>query len=182
MSDSALEPSEAYERLAERAERAGGLETIDNLLFWDQQVMMPPGGTPGRSMQRGLLSTLQHEAYVGDDVASWLSTVDGAELSDDESAVVREVRQEHERRSAVPQSLEERRSETISEANEAWEDARENDDFDSFAPYLDELVELTREKAAAIDPDREPFAVILGEYEPYLDVATVESVFDDLRR
>jgi carboxypeptidase Taq len=181
VSDSAPEPSEAYERLAERAERAGGLETIDNLLFWDQQVMMPPGGTPGRSMQRGLLSTLQHEAYVGDDVASWLEAIEDTDLTDDQSAVVREVRREHERRSAVPQSLAERRSEVISEANEAWEAARENDEFETFAPYLDELVELTREKAAAIDPDREPFAVILGEYEPYLDVETVESVFDDLR-
>ncbi|MFW5911293.1 MAG: carboxypeptidase M32 [Halolamina sp.] len=182
MSESSTGAAAAYERLAERAERAGGLETIDNLLFWDQQVMMPPGGTPGRSMQRGLVSTLQHEAYVGDDVASWLDAVDGAELDADQSAVVREVRREHERRAAVPQSLEERRSEVVSEANEAWEDARENDDFETFAPYLSELLELTREKAAAIDPDREPFAVILGEYEPYLDVGTVESVFDDLRR
>ncbi|MFB6219995.1 MAG: carboxypeptidase M32 [Halolamina sp.] len=174
-------PEEAYERLHDRAERAGGLETIDNLLFWDQQVMMPEGGTPGRSMQRGLVSSLQHEAFVGDDVAAWLDAVEDADLTDDESAVVREVSREHERRSAVPQELEERRNSAVSRANDAWEQAREKDDYGTFAPYLEELVELTREQAERIDPDREPFDVILGEYEPYLNVERVEAVFEELK-
>jgi carboxypeptidase Taq len=181
MSDTAPEPDDAYEQLHERAERVGGLETIDNLLFWDQQVMMPPGGTPGRSMQRGLLSSLQHEAFVGDDVASWLVAVEDADLTEDESAVVREVRREHRRKSAVPRELAQERNSVISEANDAWEEARSNDDYETFAPYLEELVNLTREQADHIDPDREPFDVILGEYEPYLDVEAVEAVFDDLK-
>jgi carboxypeptidase Taq len=174
-------PGEAYTHLHERAERVGGLETIDNLLFWDQQVMMPEGGTPGRSMQRGLVSSLQHEALVGDDVAGWLDAVADADLDADQRAVVREVRREHERKAAVPRELEERRNEVVSEANDAWEEARETDDWEAFAPYLEELVDLTREQAEHIDPDAEPFDVILGEYEPYLDVADVEAVFEDLK-
>ena len=174
-------PGEAYTHLHERAERVGGLETIDNLLFWDQQVMMPEGGTPGRSMQRGLVSSLQHEALVGDDVAGWLDAVADADLDADQRAVVREVRREHERKAAIPRELEERRNEVVSEANDAWEEARETDDWEAFAPYLEELVDLTREQAEHIDPDAEPFDVILGEYEPYLDVADVEAVFEDLK-
>jgi carboxypeptidase Taq len=181
MADTTLNPEEAYERLHDRAERVGGLETIDNLLFWDQQVMMPSGGTPGRSMQRGLISSLQHEAFIGDDVAGWLDAVANGDLSEDQQAVVREVRREHERRSSVPQELEERRNSVISEANDAWEQARDTDDWETFAPYLEELVDLTRKQAEHIDPEAEPFDVILGEYEPYLDVDHVEAVFEDLR-
>jgi len=178
MSDS--EPA-AYRRLHERAERVGGLETIDNLLFWDQQVMMPSGGTPGRSMQRGLVSSLQHEALVGDDVAGWLEAVADADLSADQQAVVREVRREHERKAAVDRELIEETNTVVSEANDAWEEAKAEDEFGTFAPYLEEIVELRREYADQIDPDAEPFAVILGEYEPYVGVDTVESVLDELR-
>jgi len=178
---SETDPQTAYDRLHERAERVGGLETIDNLLFWDQQVMMPAGGTPGRSMQRGLVSSLQHEALVGDDVAGWLDAVAEADLDEDQQAVVREVRRDHERKAAVPRELEERRNGVISEANAAWEEARENDEWETFAPYLEELVELTRTQAEHIDPNAEPFDVILGEYEPYLDVEDVEAVFEDLK-
>ncbi|GAB7093773.1 carboxypeptidase M32 [Halolamina litorea] len=177
MSDS----DSAYDRLHERAERVGGLETIDNLLFWDQQVMMPSGGTPGRSMQRGLVSALQHEAFTGDDVAGWLDAVDDADLDDDQQAIVREVRREHERKAAVDRDLIEETNAVISEANDAWETAREEDDFEVFAPYLEQLVELKREYANQIDPDAEPFSVILEEYEPYVGVDTAESILDSLR-
>ena len=173
--------SAAYERLYERAERVGGLETIDNLLFWDQQVMMPSGGTPGRSMQRGLVSSLQHEALVGDDVAGWLDEVADADLTADQQAVVREVRREHERKAAVDRALIEETNSVISEANDAWENAKANDEFETFAPYLEEIVDLKREYATQIDPDAEPFAVILEEYEPYVGVDTVERVLENLR-
>lgn len=173
--------SSAYSRLSERAERVGGLETIDNLLFWDQQVMMPSGGTPGRSMQRGLISSLQHEALVGDDISRWLNEVDESELSEDQQAVVREVHREHERKAAVDRSLIEETNAVISEANEAWEEAKAEDEFDIFAPCLEELVELKREYAHQIDPEAEPFAVILEEYEPHVGIDTAESILTELR-
>ena len=175
------DPRAAYEAVEERAERAGTLDTIDNVLFWDQQVMMPAGGTPGRSRQRGLVSTLQHEAYTGDELAAHLDAVADADLDGGEEAVVREVRREHDRRAAVDGSLLEEVNAVASEANDAWAEARENDEFETFAPYLERLVALRRRQAEQIDPDREPFEVILGEYEPYLDVDLVESVLNDLK-
>jgi len=129
-----ISPADAYQKLLDRAERVGTLETMDNLLFWDQQVMMPPGGTPARSTQRGLVSSLQHEALTGDDVEAWLDAVADANLDDDEQAVVREVRREHERKAAVDRELNEEINSVISAANDAWEEAKENDDFDTFAP------------------------------------------------
>lgn len=175
------ESAQAYDHLRDRAERVGTLDTIDNLLFWDQQVMMPSGGTPGRSLQRGLISALQHEALTGDEVRRWLDTVDETDLGGDQSAIVREVRREHMRKAAVDQSLIETMNATISEANDAWETAKMNDDFATFAPFLEELVELKRTYANQIDPDSEPFAVILGEYEPYVGVDTVERILTRLR-
>lgn len=178
---STSDPREAYDRLLERAERVGTLETMDNLLFWDQQVMMPAGGTPGRAPQRGLISALQYEAFVGDDVEAWLDAVSDAGLSDDEQAVVREIHREHERKAAVDRAIIEEINEVASEANEAWADAKATDDYDTFAPYLEQLVDLRREQAHQIDPDAEPFAVILEEYEPGVGVETVERVLEDLK-
>ncbi|MFD1514357.1 carboxypeptidase M32 [Halomarina rubra] len=176
-----LDQSETFERLARRAEKVGTLETMDNLLFWDQQVMMPSGGTPARSMQRGLVSSLQHDLIGGEEVAEWLDVLDEASLDDEQRAVVREVRRDHERTAAVDRDLIEETNAVISEANDAWEEAKANDDFETFAPYLERLVELRREYAAQIDPDSEPFAVILAEYEPYVGIDTVETVLNELR-
>jgi carboxypeptidase Taq len=179
MSDS--ETPVAYERLRERAEEVGTLETIDNLLFWDQQVMMPEGGTPGRSIQRGLVSSLRHDMVAGGEVGEWLEELDGANLDGDRRAVVREMRREYERNAPVDRDLVEELNGVISEANDAWEAAKAEDEFGTFAPYLERLVGLKREYANQIDPDREPFAVLFGEYEPYVGVDTAERVLDRLR-
>ena len=53
--------------------------------------------------------------------------------------------------------------------------------FRSYADTLEEMVELRREYAAAIDPDRDPYEVLFEEYEPYLGIDTAEEVLTTLR-
>jgi len=70
-----------------------------------------------------------------------------ADLTDERAAVVREIRRDYERADAVPVELVEEISETGTEALQAWEEAKAEDDFDAFAPYLEKHVELKREYA-----------------------------------
>ena len=172
---------EAYDDLLERYRRYAMLGSANGLLSWDQQVTMPPGGTPARSQQQSVISGLGHDLITGDDVAGWLDALEGAELSPERAAAVREVRRVHERAAAVPRELVERLSEQTTEALSVWESAREADDFDAFAPTLEELLELSRERARHIDPDRDPYAVLFEEYEPYLSLETADRVLERLR-
>jgi len=47
----------------------------------------------------------------------------------------REIRRDYERADAVPVELVEEISETGTEALQAWEEAKAEDDFDAFAPW-----------------------------------------------
>ncbi|WP_138005671.1 carboxypeptidase M32 [Halalkalirubrum salinum] len=173
--------AEAYDNLVAQYEDIVHLDQIDNILFWDQQVMMPADGTPARSGQRSTLSSLRHELLTSDEIGTALSSLSGASLSDDQTAVVREIRRQYEREAEVPRELQRRLSQAISDSTPVWQAARRNNDFESFAPMLAEIVEIRQEQAAEIDPDAEPFDVIFAEYEPYLSVETVESMLHELR-
>ncbi len=142
---------------------------------------MPDAGTPARAKQTSAISTLHHELLTDDALADWLDELDDAELDPEQEAVVREVRRDHERATRVPADLVERISEASSNALPVWKEAKAEDDFDAFADTLEELVELRREYAAAIDPDRDPYEVLFEEYEPYLGIDTAEDVLTDLR-
>jgi carboxypeptidase Taq len=172
---------DAYQALLAHYGRYAALNSAQGLLGWDQQTMMPPGGTPARSRQRSALSGLSHDLITDDAVADWLAALDGADLTGEQAAAVREIRREHERASAVPRELVETLSEKTTEALSVWEDAREAGDFDAFAPALEELVELRREYAAHIDPDRDPYAVLFEDYEPYVSLDTADRVLGRLR-
>ncbi|MFB6070981.1 MAG: carboxypeptidase M32 [Halanaeroarchaeum sp.] len=178
-----MAPSEApaaYEDLLDRYRRIANLEKTQGLLSWDQQVMMPEGGTPARSKQLSTLSTLAHDLLTDDAIGDLLEDLDGTDLEPAQRGAVREIEREYRRKSRVPRDLIEEISETATEALPVWEQAREEDDWDAFAPVLEDLVQLKRDYAAHIDPDRDPYAVLFEDYEPYLGIDTAERVLGRL--
>jgi carboxypeptidase Taq len=175
------EVPEAYQTLLEQYARVSNIGAAAGLLSWDQQVMMPEGGTPARSQQLSTLSGLRHELLTDAAVGDALDALDDADLDDEQEAVVREVRRHYERAALVPQDLVEQISEKTSEALPAWEEAKAEDDFSTFAPHLEDLIELKKEYAAHIDPDADPYEVLFADYEPYLDLDTAREVLDRLR-
>ena len=170
-----------YPEFLAHVRRVSYLNDAGSVLGWDQQVTMPESGTPARSKQSAALSSVTHDLLTDERVGEWLDDLAEADLAADRRAVVREVRREHERAASVPEELVSEISETASNALPVWEQAKAEDDFEAFAPTLEEMVELKREYAAAIDPDRDPYAVLFEEYEPYLGLDTAERVLERLR-
>jgi len=171
-----------YDEFVERVERLTHLQGASGVLSWDQQVMMPSGGTPARSRQLSTLSTMGHELLTSEEMAADLDALEADDsLVDPQQAVVREVRRERDRAACVPGDLVERTSRATSEALGVWEQAKAEDDFDLFAPKLEELIQLKRDYAEYIDPDADPYAVLFADYEPYLDLDTAERVLTRLR-
>ncbi|RXK46347.1 carboxypeptidase M32 [Halorientalis pallida] len=181
MATDQAERPDAYASLRDHVRRMTNVGNAAGVLNWDQQVTMPEGGTPARSQQTAALSALHHELLTDDELAGYLDELEGQDLDGDRSAVVREVRREHERATRVDGDLVEEISETTSNALPKWEQAKAEDDWDEFAPTLERIVELKREYANQIDPDRDPYEVLFEEYEPYLGIDTAERILERLR-
>ena len=179
--DDTTDAPDAYDALLDRVQRWNTVGSAAGVLGWDQQVMMPEGGTPARSKQLSTLSSIRHDTITDDETGELLDELDGTDLTDEQAAVVREVRREYERADAVPVELVEEISETGSEALQAWEEAKAEDDFEAFAPYLEKHVELKREYAEHIDPDRDPYEVLFEEFEPCLSMDRAEAILKELR-
>ncbi|MCD2201805.1 carboxypeptidase M32 [Halobacterium sp. KA-6] len=175
------ETPDAYADLLDHYEQISNVNDANSLLSWDQEVMMPEGGTPARSKQKSALSSLSHDLLTEDKVGEWLDELEDADLDDEQAAVVREIRREYERADRVPSELVAEISETTSEALPKWKEAKEEDDFSVFAPILEDLVELKKEYAEHIDPDKDAYEVLFADYEPYLDLDTAERVLERLR-
>ena len=172
---------EAYDDLLADYQRATYLGDANMVLSWDQEVMMPEGGTPARSKQRGAISAVAHDILVDDDVAANLDDLEDADLPAEEAAVVREIRRQHERKARVPTDLVTEISEATSDAHPVWQEAKADDDWEHFAPTVERLLDLKREYAEHIDPDADPYEVLFADYEPYIDLDTAERVLENLR-
>jgi carboxypeptidase Taq len=176
----------AYDTILDHSEQIIDLEKVDQLMRWDSDVEMPPGGTPARNSQRTTVSRRREALMGSDDLGRALNRVDEDSLAPGEAANVREIRRWYDITSSVPEDLRDELATTTAEAHEAWKEAKEADDFDRFAPLLEKHIKLRRQWAEHVDPDADPYEVLwknkLGyESQPYIDMDTVEEVFADLR-
>jgi len=183
MSDSATTTNtdETYEEFLQRVERRHNVGAAAGVLRWDQEVMMPEGGTTARSGQLSALSAIGHELLTDEEMAEWIETLRDADLDDERTAVLREVGREYDRATSVPTDLVEEMSAATSEAHPQWTEAKEESEFETFALALERLVELNREYAEHIDPNRPAYEVLFEEYEPYLGLETADRVLTELR-
>jgi len=169
-----------WEEFLDHVEQYHYLDGASMLLGWDQRVTMPEGGTPARAKQASALSAVQHEMLTDDDLDTWLDTLDGA-VAGERAAVVREMRREHERATRVPDELVAELSETRATAHPVWTQAKAEADFGQFEETLAHIVDLRRQYAEAIDPDRDPYAVLVEDYEPYIPLEDIEAILTELR-
>ncbi|MXR22030.1 carboxypeptidase M32 [Halobacterium bonnevillei] len=180
-SDADPAEADAYEALEERTKQLSYLGDARGTLAWDQRVMMPEGGAPARGKQLSALSTVHHDLLTADEVGAWLDELADRDLDDDQRVVVRELRRQYERSDRVPSDLVAELTETQSDAQQIWEDAKADADFSQFAPILEDLRDIQVERAEHIDPDADPYEVMFEDGEPYLPLERVEEIFDTLR-
>ncbi|MFH1069330.1 MAG: carboxypeptidase M32 [Candidatus Glassbacteria bacterium] len=160
----------SYERLCSLIRETTLLEATSTLLQWDQETVMPPAGIETRAEQLALLARLAHEKFTAPEIGGLLAECEAAGLLEDgvspEAVNLREARRKYDRRTKLPNRLVEELARTTARAHGVWVQARRKNDFALFRPWLEKLVALCREKAAAYEFEGTLYDALLDEYEP----------------
>ena len=72
-----------FEQLKDRLAEVDDLRNAASLLFWDQRVMMPPGGSAGRADAIATTSRIAQERFVASDIGELLEELRDFEESSD---------------------------------------------------------------------------------------------------
>ena len=145
-----MEKNEAYGELIRRSKDAGVLRSCAELLGWDERTYMPPAGLAHRAEQMALLARLAHEMATAPAVGELLAAVESSDLVRDrnsvETANVREIRRAYDRAVKLPAALVEEIARVTTQAQQVWQQARRDNNFASFRPWLEKIVRLKREE------------------------------------
>ena len=68
------------------------------------------------------------------------------------------------------------------EANEVWEQAKNSDDWSLFAPKLDSLIELRKEMCQARDASKDPYDLLLSDFEHGTNREFYNTFFNNVKR
>lgn len=176
----------AYTKLEDKLREITRLREIQAICGWDEACMMPSGGGAGRGEALATLTGVIHERLCDPEIGELLNTVraEGSELDEWQSANLSNIEREYVEATAVPAELVRATRLATINCEQAWRQARADNDFQTIRPMLEEVVGLERQTGEALGDAMglAPYDALLDGYEPELRVRDIEPVFDDLKR
>jgi carboxypeptidase Taq len=175
--------SDRYAAFEARMHELKDLDGIIGLLSWDEETYAPPKARAGRGDQSGTIESIRHQRLVDPVLGDLIQDLEGAALDPIRRACVVRMKRQRDRAVNVPESLVKEIAKARSTGLGAWQKARSDNAFADFAPHLERMFELQRQKADALLPaSRDRYDALLEDYEPGMTRRALEPVLEELRR
>lgn len=165
--------------------RLSSLSSISNQLYWDMITYMPSRGIDQRSEDMAWISTQSFDLSTSAAMRECLQALEEPEaqaaLDETLRAAVRQWRKTYDLNAALPAELYEAFAKYKSQSEMAWQQAKREDDFTLFAPYLAQMVDFQRQFVSLWGYEGHPYNALLDQFEPGLTVAQFDGIAQTLR-
>lgn len=159
-----------------------GYELALSTMQYDGQTVAPATGAAEAGAAQAVLYAAQHELESSPETGELLAALKehAAELDPLHAAELRVFARTYDEESLLPADLVGDYRKLTAEAFPAWRAAREADDFEGFSPYLDRIFELLRAQAACLNPDADPYDVLLDRWQRGNSTAVCDRFFAEV--
>lgn len=155
-------------------------EYLLKIAEFDGATIAPQNGAAARGEAMGALSARHHTLLTAGSSLKTTNKVEHAVkkgYTDDEQAAAeaRVLARDQREALAIPTSEAEAWTRLVCEADACWHQAKLANDWKSFEPYVDRIVQELKHQAGLMNPDADPYDVWLDQNERGLTT----NVFDD---
>ena len=175
--------NQALEKLKKLQRTQAAYNHALGVVYLDATTVAPSDSWEGRGKTMEIMSEIMYNLIAdpeNDDLLKYLE----ARKEELEPQTVREVevlRKEYDQIHRIPAQEYVEYSVLQNDAQVAWEKAKNEDDFASFAPYLEKIVAFNRKFAGYYNENLKPYDALLNEYEEGLTMETLDAFFAQLR-
>lgn len=174
--------TEAYGSLIKK--RKHYIEAVA-LMQWDLQTNAPRGAVQGRSEAIGTISTEAFMLLTSDELDGLLTELLKIENYESLSPVlqvaVKEDKRELERYRKIPTDKYRAYKTLTAKAQAVWQEAKMNNDFQLFQPYLEEIVQYQRDVLELFGYKGDKYNVLLDQYEPGMTTEILDEIFQYIK-
>jgi carboxypeptidase Taq len=160
------------------------LANVSALLGWDQQTYMPSGGAEDRGDQLATLAQITHQKLTSPVIGKLLDELKpyAAQLDPDSDTArtIKVIRRQYDKATRVPEEKVAEFTKVTADAFPIWAKARQDNNFNLFAPSLEKIFELRREYASYFAPYDHVYDPQLDDFEPGLKTAEVQQIFREI--
>ncbi len=163
--------------------------SVEELLNWDLETVMPSDAMPWSALQIEMIGALTHKHRISPSFAKCLNQlidIETGELRDSSLspmhiAAVREWRRDYQQAVKLSPRFVKEWAKTTTTSSHAWKSAKHHNDFREFAPHLEKVVALCRQKADLLGFQEHPYDALLDLYEPNMKISILGPLFTQLK-
>lgn len=178
--------SEAFKRLTPYLNKSYALMAACTLFNWDNSTEAPKNAIENTSQAIGILSEEVYHTLINDDVKKLLmnlsTDMEQARLTFQEKAIVKQLSKDFRQMENIPPEEFSAFQMLTSRAYPVWENAKLTNDFASYAPILEEIIQYTKKFAAYNQKEGQKlYDVQLDDYEEGFNMEILDDFFQKLR-
>lgn len=153
------------------------------VLYLDATTVAPSDTWEGRGKTMEILSGITYALETSEDVQNWLEFLEAntAHLTPMQKRQAEVIRKNYDTVHKIPEDEYVAFTVLQNEAQNVWHKAKNEDDFASFAPYLEKIVEFNRKFAGYYNPELPAYDALLNEFEEGITMKTLDAFFAQLR-
>jgi len=175
--------TQALEVFDEMREKAVALGHAMGVIYLDSVTCAPVNTAAYRARTLGTLSGLEYDITTAPRVKAaiaWLVEHQD-ELDEQRRREITEYDRANQFISSIPKEEYAAYSELIANAESVWHQAKKENDFAAFLPYLEQIFDSNRRFAGYYCPEKPAYDVLLDRYERGLTMAKADEFFASLR-
>lgn len=152
-------------------------------MHWDLETEAPKNSVDTTSQVIGFFSEKTYELTNSPELIKTLHILNKniSELNDIDKRIVYLTTKEQQRLSKIPKDKYVQYNQLLSKAQNIWTEARAENDFNKFAPYLEKIIAYQKNYAKLIGDENHPYNVVLDDYEEGMTVAKLDPFFEKLK-
>jgi carboxypeptidase Taq len=177
-----------YKKLMERTKELAILQSIESMMGWDMETMMPPKAINLRSQQLSLLSVIDHKMSIDPETGKLLQ-ITGRHPQRDKLTVLQKrnvylIKKRYDEQTKLPERLVAETAKQEAIAIDVWKKAKKTKKFSTFRPELEKILDLKKEAAEIlmkVKGTKTPYDALVDIFEPKMTSNEITKIFDDLR-
>jgi carboxypeptidase Taq len=154
------------------------------VMSFDGATVAPKGGIADRAKRDGFFAAELYGLMTGEKMKGLLEALQPHkdELDPITAGMYRIAKKSYDQSVKIPVEKVRAYRELVSKARNSWEDARKNDDFASFAPYLQDIVASSKEMVEYRRTDDAPtYDYLLDDFEEGMTMEIYDEYFGKVR-
>lgn len=178
-----------YKKLLDKNKSLTVLSSVQALVNWDMETMMPPQAVNLRSEQLSLLSQMYHKMSTDPEIGRLLNSITKNSQYDNLSEVEKRnvylIKKNYDEQTKLPTRLVTEIAKQQAVTINSWKKAKTTGNYSEFKPELEKLVKLNKEAAdilMQVKQTKTAYDALIDIFEPKMSSDTITKIFTELQQ